>query len=79
MAGKLTASTPGTARRTDRLSAREIEVLRLVARGLTSREIAEQLVISERTVINHISHIFAKTGADNRAGATAYAFRNGLV
>jgi pimeloyl-ACP methyl ester carboxylesterase/DNA-binding CsgD family transcriptional regulator len=61
------------------LSPREIEVLRLVAQGKTNREIAEDLVLSERTVINHLSHIFTKTGAENRAGATAYAIRHGLA
>ena len=61
------------------LSAREIEVIRLVAQGKTNREIATNLVISERTVINHLSHIFAKTGVENRAGATAYAIRHGLA
>lgn len=61
------------------LSAREIEVLRLVTQGKTNREIADELVISERTVINHLSHIFSKTGAENRAGATAYALRHGLA
>ena len=62
-----------------RLSPREVEVLRLVAEGMTNREIAEALVISERTVINHLSNIFTKTGAENRAGAAAFAFRHGLV
>ena len=61
------------------LSAREVEVLRLVTQGKTNRQIAEALVISERTVINHLSHIFIKTGAENRAGATAYALRHGLA
>jgi DNA-binding CsgD family transcriptional regulator len=60
------------------LSAREVEVLRLVAQGKTNREIAESLTLSERTVINHVSHIFDKTGTDNRAGAAAFALRNGL-
>jgi DNA-binding NarL/FixJ family response regulator len=62
-----------------RLSAREIEVLRLVVQGKTNREIADDLVISEHTVINHVRHIFEKTGTENRAGATAYAFRHQLV
>jgi DNA-binding NarL/FixJ family response regulator len=53
--------------------------LRLVSQGKTNREIAQDLVLSERTVINHLSHIFSKTGAENRAGATAYAIRHGLV
>ncbi|HEU0075163.1 MAG TPA: alpha/beta fold hydrolase [Dehalococcoidia bacterium] len=61
------------------LSPREVEVLRLVTQGKTNREIARELVLSERTVINHLSHIFSKTGAENRAGATAYAIRHGLV
>ena len=65
--------------RSSSLSPREIEVLRLVAQGKTNREIADELVLSERTVINHLSHIFAKTGVENRAGATAYAIRHGLV
>lgn len=60
------------------LSGREVEVLRLVAKGLTNAEIAQALVLSERTVINHVSHIFNKIGVANRAAATAYAFRNGL-
>ncbi len=67
----------GTAAATP-LSEREIEVLRLVAKGLTNAEIARQLVLSERTVINHVSHIFNKIGVANRAAATAYAFRHGL-
>jgi predicted ATPase/DNA-binding CsgD family transcriptional regulator len=61
------------------LSPREVEVLRLVAQGLTNREIAERLVLSERTVINHVSHIFEKTGVESRSAATAFAFRAGLV
>jgi two-component system response regulator DegU len=51
----------------------------LVAQGKTNREIAAELFISERTVINHLSHIFIKTGAENRAGAAAFAIRHGLV
>lgn len=62
-----------------RLSPRELEVLSLVADGRTNREIAERLVISERTVVNHLSHIFTKTGVENRASAAAYAFRHGIV
>jgi DNA-binding CsgD family transcriptional regulator/pimeloyl-ACP methyl ester carboxylesterase len=64
---------------TGSLSPREIEVLRLVAEGKSNREIAEALVLSERTVINHLSNIFTKTGAENRAGAAALALRHGLV
>ena len=61
------------------LSLREAEVLRLVAQGFSNREIAEALVISERTVANHLANIFNKTLVDNRAAATAFALRHGLV
>lgn len=61
------------------LSAREAEVLRLVAQGKSNRAIAEQLTLSEKTVANHIANIFAKIGAENRAAATAYAIRQGLA
>jgi ATP/maltotriose-dependent transcriptional regulator MalT len=69
----------GSAHPTSPLSEREIEVLRLVAQGQTNREIAATLVLSERTVINHLSHIFTKIDAANRAAATAYALRHGLA
>jgi DNA-binding NarL/FixJ family response regulator len=62
-----------------RLTPREIEVLRLVVEGRTNREIARVLVISERTVINHLSNIFTKTGAENRAAAAAFALRHRLA
>jgi DNA-binding CsgD family transcriptional regulator len=61
------------------LSAREVEVLRLVAQGRTNREIADALSISERTVANHLTAIFTKTGVENRAGAAAFALRQGLA
>ena len=61
------------------LTAREVEVLRLVARGLTSGEIALELKISEKTVAHHLTHIFNKTSSDNRAAATAFAIRHGLA
>lgn len=63
----------------DGLSAREIEVLRLLAAGRTNREIAMQLVISLNTVTRHISHIFSKTSVANRAEAATYAARHGLL
>jgi len=50
-----------------------------VAQGKTNREIAEMLIISKHTVINHLSHIFAKIGVDNRTGAAAFAVRQGIV
>ena len=58
---------------------RELEVLRLVATGATNRAIAEQLVLSERTVDRHVSNIFTKLGVTSRAAATAYAFEHKLV
>jgi DNA-binding CsgD family transcriptional regulator len=61
------------------LSAREVEVLRLVAAGKSNRAIAQALIISEKTVANHLANIFAKTGAGNRAAATAFAIRHGLA
>lgn len=61
------------------LSAREHEVLRLVAEGLTNRGVAVELVISERTVAHHVSHILRKLGLPSRAAATAYAYEHGLV
>lgn len=70
---------PVTARRDDALTRRETEVLGLVARGLSNRQIAEQLVLSEKTVRNHVEHSYTKIGASNRVGASLYALRHGLV
>ena len=61
------------------LSAREVEVLRLMAAGESNRDIANTLFLSERTVQVHVRHILTKTGADNRAAATAFALRNNLA
>jgi len=58
---------------------RELDVLRLVAAGRTNREIATQLVISEKTVERHLSNIFARLELPNRAAATAYAYAHDLV
>jgi DNA-binding CsgD family transcriptional regulator len=63
----------------DDLSPRELTVLRLVARGLSNREIGEELVISEHTAANHIRSILRKTGCANRTEASAYAYRNELA
>jgi HD-GYP domain-containing protein (c-di-GMP phosphodiesterase class II) len=61
------------------LTPREVEVLRLVARGLSNAEIAQRLLISRKTASNHIEHIYAKTGARNRAMASLFATRHGLL
>jgi DNA-binding NarL/FixJ family response regulator len=61
------------------LSAREVEVLRLVAGGLTNKEIARKLYLSEKTVDRHLSNIFLKLRVNSRASATAYACRAGLA
>jgi len=69
------ASAPGEGG----LSAREVQVVRLLASGLTNDEIAEQLVLSVRTVERHVSNIYSKLGARGRAHATAFALTSGLV
>lgn len=61
------------------LTAREVEVLRLLARGMSHAEVAEQLVISRKTARNHAEHIYAKIGASNRAMASLFATRHGLM
>ena len=61
------------------LTAREVEVLRLLARGLSNKEIASRLVITPKTVGNHVEHIYAKIGASSRAAAGLYALRHGLL
>ena len=63
----------------DGLTQREVEVLRLLALGRNNREVAEELVISLRTVAHHVTSILTKTGAANRTEAAAYAARQGLV
>jgi HD-GYP domain-containing protein (c-di-GMP phosphodiesterase class II) len=61
------------------LTPREIEVLCLVARGASNKQIAASLVISEKTARNHVERTYAKIGVSNRIGASMYALRNGLV
>jgi DNA-binding NarL/FixJ family response regulator len=61
------------------LTSREVEVLRLLARGLSNKEIAERLVISRKTASNHIEHIYAKLGVSNRARASVFALKHGLM
>ncbi len=61
------------------LTAREVEVLRLVAQGLTDAQIAEHLVISPRTVNWHLTSIYSKLGVSSRAAATRYAIEHQVV
>ena len=61
------------------LTAREVEVLRLVAAGLTDAQVAEQLVISLRTVTTHLTSIYNKLGVNSRAAATRFAVERHLV
>lgn len=68
---------PGT--RPDGLTPREIEVLRMVARGASNKQIAAALVISEKTARNHVERTYAKIGVSNRIGASMYALRKGLT
>jgi HD-GYP domain-containing protein (c-di-GMP phosphodiesterase class II) len=61
------------------LTAREIEVLRLLARGLSNKAIAEQLVIAPKTAGKHVEHIYTKIGASSRAAAALFAIQHGLL
>jgi non-specific serine/threonine protein kinase len=83
-----TPATPGTAKPAARpaeivdtggLTGREIEVLRLLAEGKSSREIGEELFISHRTATTHVTNIFTKLDVDNRAAAVAKAFQMGIL
>ena len=61
------------------LSSREMEIIELVASGLTNQEIAEKLTISKRTVDNHVSNMFTKTGSKNRVALLNWAMDNGKI
>lgn len=61
------------------LTTREAEVLTLIARGFTNKQIAEQLFVNESTIKTHINHLFSKLGVQDRAQAVAFAYRNGIT
>jgi HD-GYP domain-containing protein (c-di-GMP phosphodiesterase class II) len=61
------------------LTSREIEVLRLLARGLSNREIADRLVITRKTASSHVEHIYSKIGVSSRAAASLFAVQRGLL
>jgi DNA-binding NarL/FixJ family response regulator len=73
------ADAPPAPEPPDDLTPREVEVLQLIAEGLTNTEIAERLVVSAATVKSHVNHIFAKIGARDRAQAVVYAYAQGLA
>jgi DNA-binding CsgD family transcriptional regulator len=78
-AGPALAALPSDARDRYGLSARELEVLRLVATGLTNREIAERLTIAVRTVDRHVANILTKLGVPSRTAASWFAHEHGLI
>jgi class 3 adenylate cyclase/DNA-binding CsgD family transcriptional regulator len=81
LVGKVEAleAAPVALKYPDDLSPREVEVLLLVARGRSNREIGQELFISEHTAANHVRNILRKTSSSNRTDAAAYAYRHGLV
>ena len=68
------ASSPGPV-----LTAREVEILGLLAEGLGNREMARRLLVSEATVKSHLTHVYAKLGVDSRAGAVARAIEQRII
>jgi DNA-binding NarL/FixJ family response regulator len=72
-------SQRGGSRRANGLTDREVEVLAHVASGMTNREIAAELVISDKTVARHLSNIFTKLDLPSRTAAAAYAFEHGIA
>jgi DNA-binding NarL/FixJ family response regulator len=79
LAGISSSATAERVPKQTTLSPREVEVLRLITAGKSNQQIADELVISLNTVRRHVSNIFGKTGAANRAGAAMYARDHGLA
>lgn len=72
-------ASPGRARHPGGLSEREVEVLRLLAQGLSNPQIAQALVVSKKTVEHHLEHIYNKLGISSRTAAVVFAVQYGLV
>ncbi len=70
---------PGRRAWPDELTAREVEVLGLLARGQSNRQVATRLTVTPKTVANHVEHLYTKIGVSSRAAATLYAMQHGLV
>ncbi len=79
IAGAMLRRRSGRGQEPSDLSSREFEIVRLIADGLSNREIGNRLVLSEKTVKNHVSHILAKLKVTARSGVAVYAIRSGLV
>jgi two-component system, NarL family, response regulator DegU len=79
IAGAMLRRRSNRSRHSSELSSREYEIVRLIADGLSNREIGRRLTLSEKTVKNHVSHILAKLKVNARSGVAVYAVRNGLV
>ncbi|WUJ93732.1 response regulator transcription factor [Streptomyces mirabilis] len=79
VASRLVSAVRAPASTQDSLSAREREVLALVAKGTSNREIARVLFISEATVKTHLTHLYAKLGVNDRAAAVAVAYDRGIL
>jgi DNA-binding NarL/FixJ family response regulator len=79
VAGAAGVSPPAPEERPDGLTAREVEVLGLIAGGLSNTQIARALFVSEATVKTHVNHIFGKAGVRDRAQAVHYAYQHGIV
>jgi DNA-binding NarL/FixJ family response regulator len=76
---RIASFAPAIAAKTAGLKPREFEVLKLLARRLSNKEIARRLVISPKTVANHAEHIYSKIDASTRAAAGLFAMRHGLL